>query len=162
MVHSNRDFVHLCLSLLEKLRDDNLRIAVIEEVIRVLVKPIQGTMTVDAYSRHLFYKVLGEMYSAGMKAGHEAIGLHGILPTTTTTAIGKQGATVKPGKLNAEQKFALEVAPFIKVLRKTGYESINQIADKLNELDRPSPNENKWDAQLVEKIEELIYQIENM
>lgn len=162
MVHSNRDFVHLCLSLLEKLRDDNLRVAVIEEVIRVLVKPIQGTMTFDAYSRHLFYKVLGEMYSAGMKAGHAAIGLHGTLPTTTTTAIGKQGATVKPGKLNTEQRFALEVAPFIKALRKTGYESVNLIADKLNELDRPSPNQNKWNAQLVEKIEKLIYQIENM
>ncbi|WP_143016877.1 hypothetical protein [Dyadobacter soli] len=159
MLHSNRDLMHLCLSLLEKLRDDKLRAVLIEEVIRILVKPIEGQMSVDAYSRYLFYKVLGEMYHAGMKAGHAAIGLNVKLPVSPG-AVSQSMTALKHTKLNVEQKFALETAPFIKALRQTGQNTVSEIADKLNELDRPSPNGTKWNAQLVERIEILTNKIE--
>lgn len=152
MVHSNSDFLHLCLSVLEKLRDDKLRNVLIDEAIRIVTRPVEGKMSIDGYSHYLFYKVLGEMYCAGMKAGHAGIGV--------TVAIGGQ-MTKKVDTLSAAQKLALEVAPFIKALRETGYTSLNEIASKLNELDRPSPNGAKWDKQLVEKVQDLIIKIEN-
>lgn len=92
------------------------------------------------------------MYCAGMKAGHAGIGV--------TAAIGDQ-MTKKVDTLSATQKLALEVAPFIKALRETGYTLLNEIANKLNELDRPSPNGAKWDKRLVEKVQDLIIKIEN-
>jgi hypothetical protein len=161
MVHSNRDFMQLCLSLLEKLRDDKLRAALIEEVIRILVKPIEATMSVDAYNQYLFYKVLGEMYHAGMKTGHAAIELNVNLPVSPAVA-GEPLRASRRAKLNAQQKFALEVAPFIKALRKAGHNSVTEIAEKLNELDRPAPSGTKWNAQLVERIEILIRKIERL
>ncbi|MGG7662097.1 hypothetical protein [Dyadobacter sp. BHUBP1] len=150
MVHSNSEFMHLCLSLLEKQRDEKLRKVLIDEAIGFATRPIEGRMSVDVYGRYLFCKVLAEVYYAGMKAGHAAIGV--------TAATGSQ-MTRKIESLSAAQKLALEVAPFIKALRETGYISLNEIANKLNELDRPAPNGIKWDAQLVERTESLIFEI---
>ena len=75
MVHSNSEFMHLCLSLLEKLRDEKLRNVLIDEAIGFVTRPVEGRMPVDVYSRYLFYKVLGEVYYAGVKAGHAAVGV---------------------------------------------------------------------------------------
>ncbi|OJV13939.1 MAG: hypothetical protein BGO21_20220 [Dyadobacter sp. 50-39] len=143
--------MHLCLSLLEKLRDEKLRNVLIDEAIGFVTRPVEGRMPVDVYSRYLFYKVLGEVYYAGVKAGHAAVGV--------TAATGSQ-MTRKAESLSAGQKLALEVAAFIKALRETGYNSLNEIANRLNELDRPAPDGRKWDAKLVERAESLIFEIE--
>lgn len=159
MVHSNSDFVHLCLSLLARLRDDRLRKVFIEEVIRMVAKTVEGKMSVDTYSGYLFYKVLGEMYSAGMKAGHAAIGVESFMPGATSRT-GKPLGKVKANNLSSTEKLALEVAPFIKALREMEFNTSDGIANKLNELNRPSIGGGRWDGKLVEKIENIILKIE--
>ncbi|PSL19523.1 hypothetical protein [Dyadobacter jiangsuensis] len=84
-----------------------------------------------------------------MKAGHAAVGDGG----------NRQSNDKKGRKFKCSQKLALEVAPFIKALRETGYNSLNETANRLNELDRPAPNGIEWNAQVVERAESLIFEI---
>ena len=135
-MQSNSDFPHLCLSLLEKLREDGLRNVFIDEVVKVVTGSVEDKLTVDACSRYLFYRILDQMYIAALKAGHAAIGV--------TETIGGQKTKSRVVALSAAQKFALEVAPFIKALRKTEYTSPNEIGNKPHGLDRSSPNGVKW------------------
>lgn len=74
MVHSNSEFMHLCLSLLENQRDEKLRNVLIDEAIGFVTRPVEGRMCVEMYGRYLFYKVLGEVYYAGVKAGLQLLG----------------------------------------------------------------------------------------
>lgn len=147
--------LELCQLMLAQLSDPEFRGERIEQTLRL---KFEAKMSLDDYIQYQFFGALSQMYHAGFQDGKSLV-----LPEVISLISEKQTklyyAARKNVRSNSADQFAIKMAPFIQQIRGTGRITLQEVADKLNQMGLQTPNGGQWLPGSVRSLESRLENI---
>ncbi|WP_147300372.1 recombinase family protein [Dyadobacter luteus] len=155
----NKKLRNLFENVLRKLASGDCRQMVVNELNTISKIDINQKFHPDQCGHGVLFNALSEMYTEGRRTAESLMSSYS--PGARYQEYLKVSVRTKlPTATIAADKFALELAPVIKRIRREGNTTLQAIADRLTDLEIPTPREGKWYPKTVSKVESRIKKLQ--